>query len=495
MHQITCTINSTTTIYAAEDGFIRLAPPLARAFDAKGAVFVSEVGILLCAQGPVALQPNVPFTSSDNSAQLIWNNERARIRRYESEELTKRRAAVASSRRPLALRTPSRVLRAITNTPMLIGRHPACDIRLNDPHVSLFHCLLVRHEEATLVVDLATRNGTLVDGMILSQAVLNQPATLQMGSTMMAIVPSEPCGQVTEVIEARSPAMRRLLDSVARVAVTCMPIHLQGETGVGKDIIAREVHRRSGRGGPFIVLNAAGLSRALAGSELFGHVRGAFTGAECDRTGAFEAAHQGSLFLDEIADLPLDVQAELLRAVETGKIRRVGDVEERAVDVRIITATHRNLADDVRRGRFREDLYHRLCVVPLTVPPLRERLEDIEPIAHAFLSGATPPLALSIGAAEKLRLHRWPGNVRELLNVLRRACAFCNTDTLESSDIVYTAPLTERCSYDLDTILAPKVSEAYQQYGSNVATTAQQLGLRRSLVHRLLKLERGRRPL
>lgn len=224
-----------------------------------------------------------------------------------------------------------------------------------------------------------------------------------------------------------STEWRRVLDSVKLVASTAVPVLLQGETGTGKEEIARAIHRLSPRArGPFVPLNCSALTATLAESELFGHEKGAFTGALALKRGRFELAHQGTLFLDEIGDLPLDLQPKLLRALQEGVIERVGGEKPVHFDVRIIAATHVNLQQAVEAGTFREDLYYRLAVFPIELPPLRLRSADVLLLADYFLRrirerSGRPILTLSPEALDKIQRYTWPGNVRELKNVIERA--------------------------------------------------------------------------
>ena len=200
-------------------------------------------------------------------------------------------------------------------------------------------------------------------------------------------------------------------------------ILIEGESGVGKEEVARAIHEGSSVSeGPLVVLNCGALPRDLVGSELFGHKRGAFTGATESRKGAFDAADGGTLFLDELGELPLDQQPSLLRALETGEVRPIGGDVPRKVNVRVIAATNRNLEEEVEAGRFREDLFYRLAVIRLTVPPLRERVEDIEPLAQAFAKGVNVP-ELPASVIEQLKARAWPGNARELRNAVRAYAA------------------------------------------------------------------------
>ena len=224
------------------------------------------------------------------------------------------------------------------------------------------------------------------------------------------------------------PSMEAVRTFVARVAPSDETVTVYGETGTGKEVVARHVHLESlRRSGPFIAMNAACVPRELFESELFGHRKGAFTGATSDRPGLFREAHGGTLFIDELGELPLESQAKLLRALETRSVRGVGETREAPADARIVVATNRDLWSEVRAGRFREDLYFRLQVFPIVLPPLRERLEDIDSLATHLLSRiGKGTVSLAADAVQALRSYDWPGNVRELLNVLRRAALFAD---------------------------------------------------------------------
>lgn len=235
---------------------------------------------------------------------------------------------------------------------------------------------------------------------------------------------SEAVSSVPEMIGQSEP-MRELAQMIRLVAPRSTTVLIEGETGSGKEVVAKAIHRLSDRAGkPFVVLNCAAIPEALLEAELFGHTRGAFTGAVQSRTGRIEAAHGGTLFLDEIGEMPLALQAKMLRFLECGELQRVGDNEMTRVDVRIVAATHQPLEQRSAEGTFRLDLYHRLAVFPVEVPALRERLEDIGLLSEhvlAKLGERMPRKRLSVAAVEKLREYSWPGNVRELMHVLERA--------------------------------------------------------------------------
>jgi transcriptional regulator with GAF, ATPase, and Fis domain len=233
----------------------------------------------------------------------------------------------------------------------------------------------------------------------------------------------EPVTAVPEMI-GDSAAMRELARLIRLVAPRLTTVLIEGETGAGKEVVAKAVHRLSDRAGkPFVVLNCAAIPEALLEAELFGHTRGAFTGAVQSRTGRIEAAHGGTLFLDEIGEMPLALQAKMLRFLECGELQRVGDNEMTRVDVRIIAATHQPLEQRSAEGSFRLDLYHRLAVFPIEVPPLRERMDDLASLAEyvlAKMGQRMPRKRLSASAMSRLKEYNWPGNVRELMHVLER---------------------------------------------------------------------------
>ena len=247
-----------------------------------------------------------------------------------------------------------------------------------------------------------------------------------------------------DMIIGSSPVIRGLLHALDQLAPASTPVVITGESGVGKELVARSLHYCGPRaGGPFIAINCAAIPETLFESELFGHERGAFTGAVAARPGAFEAADNGTLFLDEIGDMPLGMQAKLLRVLETSEVQRLGSTERRAVNFRLVSATNRKLEADVAEGRFREDLYYRIHVYPVEVPPLRERPEDIPAIAMHHLAIISKrenlKLRLTADAVEKLVGHGWPGNVRDLVNTLERAALLAENGTIDGSHVVLSS--------------------------------------------------------
>jgi transcriptional regulator with GAF, ATPase, and Fis domain len=310
-----------------------------------------------------------------------------------------------------------------------IGSHPSNNLVLPQETISRFHARLELDAQGYRLDDLDSTNGSFVDGLRVRSVYLPRKSKLRFGDVDVAfgverdeaeLALSE--GDRWGAVLGRSTAMRRAFEHLQRVAPTETTLLLLGETGVGKDLCAQEVHTHSPRGHrPFVVVDCGALPGALIESELFGHERGAFTGAVESRAGAFEAADGGTLFLDEIGELELSLQARLLRVIEQRKVKRVGSDHWRPVDVRLVVATHRDLAQLCNQGLFREDLYYRVSVVVVRIPPLRERLEDIPLLTSAFLAasgGDSTPDPTLLRALER---RRWPGNVRELRNVLERA--------------------------------------------------------------------------
>jgi two-component system response regulator HydG len=303
-------------------------------------------------------------------------------------------------------------------------------------------------------------------------------------------------------IVAKSEAMRRVVDLARRVAKVESTVLVSGESGTGKERIAELVHRESQRArGPFVAVDCGAVTETLLESELFGHARGAFTGATQDRVGLFEAATGGTLFLDEVGETSLAMQAKLLRALQELEVRRVGESRTRKVDVRVICATNRDLAREVEAGRFRKDLYYRLAVVEIRIPPLRARPDDILPLARALLAGIGKRMGkklhgLSPRAADALQRHRWPGNVREIENALEQAAMLCEEGRIEWVDLPESLravvgpaatgalPLGGRT---LEQIEREAILAALEAHGGNQGKTAAALGIGTATLYRKLK--------
>jgi DNA-binding NtrC family response regulator len=310
---------------------------------------------------------------------------------------------------------------------LLIGSAPDCQLVLHDDTVSARHAEISLTPAGLVVRDLGAKNGTRLDGIRIDRAPLFDGAKLQLGTTRITVtkkrgsisIPLAPAGVLGDMV-AHSVAMRVVAAHVQRLAPSDATLLIEGETGTGKEVMARLVHDSSPRrDGPFIVMDCGSVAPNLIASELFGFERGSFTGADRARPGLFEAAHRGTLFLDEIAELPIDLQPTLLRMVERQRTRRIGSSHEVNHDVRLIAATNRNLEEEVRAKRFRADLYYRLAVARLRLPPLRERREDIPILAQRIATELGVEISPELSAA--LSAHDWPGNIRELRNAIERA--------------------------------------------------------------------------
>ncbi len=282
-------------------------------------------------------------------------------------------------------------------------------------------------------------------------------------------------------------AIKRIILGLARSSAAVL---IRGESGTGKELVARAIHRASDRAsGPFIALNCAAIPDTLLESELFGYERGAFTGATRRKIGRFQLAHRGTLFLDEIGDLPMLLQAKLLRVLENGVIQPLGGEKEVAVDIRLISATHRALENEIREKTFREDLYYRLNVFPIALPPLRERREDIPEIAAHFLSAwRRKPSDLSEAARQRLLGYHWPGNVRELRNVLERSTILrpegsIGSDDIRLGDLAGQAPAPEPLTLNLEEIEKRAIQKALAEAGGNKSEAARLLGITRMALY------------
>jgi transcriptional regulator with GAF, ATPase, and Fis domain len=314
--------------------------------------------------------------------------------------------------------------------PVRVGSDPDCDLVLRDPSVSARHFAIEPDKSGFLLRDLGSTNGTLVDGYRVQGIFLPRAAQIEVGQTRLRFTTSKeeveiPLSSRTRFGEllGHSDAMRQVFAVLERVASAQSTILLEGESGTGKELAARAVHETSDRSdGLFVTVDCGALPENLIESELFGHAKGAFTGAAADKPGLFEEAEGGTLFLDEVGELPLDLQPKLLRALESRTVRRVGETRTRAVDVRLVAATNRNLAHEVAERRFREDLFFRLSVIRVRMPPLRERREEIPRLVAHFTSqlGHDPSRGLPDTIREMLAGYHWPGNVRELRNVVER---------------------------------------------------------------------------
>ncbi len=322
----------------------------------------------------------------------------------------------------------------------VLGSGESCDLVVSDPYVSNMHCVLERRPGGGLFVrDRPSRNGTMIDGNLVESAELRVGSYLCIGRTTLVAL-AAPGGEEASALgslRGKDPALRATIEQALRAAATDCNVLIVGETGTGKDLLARAIHEASRRTtANFVAVNCGGIPRELIGSELFGHEKGAFTGALTERDGYFVEAHGGTLFLDEIGELPIEMQPHLLRALESRRVRRVGGSAERAVDVRIIAATNRMEGLGTESSKLRVDLYHRVATLVLKLPPLRERMGDVPELVGSILAELQSEHGQHTVSEEGWRAlasYAWPGNVRELRHAVARAVAL-GTGELGPSD-------------------------------------------------------------
>ena len=411
-----------------------------------------------------------------------------------------------------------------TGATCALGSEPSNDLVLNDPTVSRYHCELAWTPEGPRVTDLDSRNGTVLDGVRIHDAIPRQGSLLRLGDTVvrfeaqdgdtpLPVSPSERFGHLV----GRSVAMRMVFASLDRAAASTATVLIEGETGTGKEATVRSIHEASPRrDGPYIIVDCGAIPSHLLESELFGHEKGAFTGATDRRIGAFEAADGGTIFLDEIGELPLDLQPKLLRALESHQVRRVGSTVHRELNFRVVAATNRDLRQEVNAGRFRSDLYYRLGVVRIRIPPLRERPEDVALLAQHILERldapaedkapfTTPEFIARLSAAA------WTGNVRELRNYLEQCVVMRQAVALDSDDgggdpaaggagstgkartgVDVGKPYAEERRRALDAFELAYIDGVLRANGSNVSRAARAAGLGRVYFYELLNKHRIR---
>ncbi len=387
------------------------------------------------------------------------------------------------------------------------------DLVIDDATVSRRHCEINLTPDGYIIRDLGSTNGTYIQGVRIKTAFLGTGSEFQLGETRLLFRPLQerqefkisPANAFGRMF-GESTAMRHVFYLAERFAPTDSTILIEGETGTGKEVLAEELHKHSNRRDkPFIVIDCASLARELVASELFGHAKGAFTGAISDRVGAFEAAEGGTVFLDEIGDLAPELQPQLLRVLEKREVRRVGSNTTRPINVRIISATNRKLQQEVNAGRFREDLYFRLSVVHIHIPSLRQRPEDIPVLAKRFLDEflgdqAAQHAAALEQASRELKQHMWPGNVRELRNVIEIA-AHSDVTPLPIADFLHPNRVQHRV---MDRVSADRpfkvlkqeviqefelayINDLLKRHNGNVSQAAKQAGLERAYLQRLVQ--------
>ncbi len=400
----------------------------------------------------------------------------------------------------------------VKGTTLVVGRDPASDVPLEHPKISRRHAYI--HVGDTIdVQDLGSTNGTRLAGRRLAEGertALETGKNLQLGPFVALVLqcagnatPEEP---LRAAIPVTDPTPAGVPSVVPRLATGTVSVLITGETGVGKEVLARTLHELSGRTGQFVAINCAALNESLLESELFGHERGAFTGAAAVKPGLFEVAAGGTVFLDEIGELPPGLQAKLLRVLETRTVYRVGGVKPVSMDVRFVSATHRDLAREVAHGAFRRDLYYRVNGIILTVVPLRARRDAIpalarELLAKAIASGTTPP-RLSPAALDALVRHDWPGNVRELRTVMERAAVVCDGEEVRASHILFdetvaaveTPPAAPDSAGGGDEQERGRIMAALAACAGNQTYAARMLGISRTTLQNKLVLHRIPRP-
>ncbi|MBK8259338.1 MAG: sigma 54-interacting transcriptional regulator [Polyangiaceae bacterium] len=451
-------------------------------------------------------------TSHDSTTARFEVDDRVRVRRFRIvvvDVLASTSEASPSSPRPELV--PGRVWESTLDR-CSIGAHPCNDLALPQPTVSRFHCEVIVGPKGFQVVDCKSQNGTVLDGVRVQSAFLRHGSILRLGQVVLRFELLEVSNALalssrTEVgkIVGRSQAMRSFFAFIEVAARRDSNVLLYGETGTGKTTAAEAIHQESKRRGkPFLVVDCGAVSTHLIDDELFGHEKDAFTGATKARKGVFEAAEGGTVFLDEIGELPKELQSKLLRVLENREVRRLGSNESRKVNVRVIAATLRDLRADQNAGRFRADLYQRLAVLQATIPPLRERPDDIPVLVNRFLhhmsaeSRARDHLT-SPEILARLMSAQWPGNVRELGNHIECCVAFggfqpilpefsvAGREALSHNGVDSSRPFEEEQARAHRRFLEEYLNSLMDRHEGNVTRAAEEAGLARGYLHRLLK--------
>ncbi len=406
---------------------------------------------------------------------------------------------------------PGRERLRVAIEPILIGRDPSCAIVLDDPKVSAIHCEARAEGPGVRILDHGSRNGTFVGGVRIKEAILTAPCSLQVGSSFIGYEPAEK--ERVDVgfedsfgpLVGAAPRMRHVFRVLGEIAPTDLSALITGETGCGKELVAQAVHERSNRkNGPFVVVDCASIPGQLAESYLFGHEKGSFTGANERRSGAFHEAHKGTIFLDELGELPIELQPKLLRALSERQVKRVGAHTYEPVDVRVIAATRRDRGQSMNAGRFRSDLFFRIAQVRLEMPPLRDRRDDIPLLVNTVCAR----IGRSERAAEVIELvtttlaqHDWPGNVRELVNVASVAASLpTGSETvaailpLERGDVAastdrmdLSTPYGEAKRQAITQFEARYFGELFRATSGNVSEMSRRSGMERHHVRPFLK--------
>lgn len=396
--------------------------------------------------------------------------------------------------------------------PIVVGSHLDCDISIKDPRISRRHCELRLTERGVILRDLNSKNGTYINKIPIIEAILPLNAAAELGSSVLrladsgrtTLIPLSPFARFGAAIGA-SLAMRAVFAKLEKVAHSSETVLLLGESGTGKEVLAKAIHDSSPyKEGRFVVFDCGAVAPNLVEDELFGHEKNAFTGAASARAGVLEQANEGTLFIDELGELPIDLQPKLLRAIESREFRRLGGTQPRSFSARIIAATHRDLQTRIAQNQFRQDLYFRLAVAEIHIPPLRERKDDIPLLVDRFLSLHTPPRSLQdfpANAIELLCSHHWPGNVRELRNMVARLVLFGEEALPPASagrvSQVSSPPSSEPVSFSglklgearekvLEDFEKRYIAKRLSEHAGNVTRAAEAMGVSRQYLHKLM---------
>jgi len=413
----------------------------------------------------------------------------------------------------------------LTKDRILIGKKEDNDLAINDRAVSRKHVEILREQDSFLLHDLESTNGTFINETKVKQAYLVPGDVIRIGNSRIEFIAFDEKVQIEPSDQkifggaiGHSRKMRQIFGLLEKISPTDTTVIIEGETGTGKDVIARSIHDHSPRKEkPFVIFDCSAVAENLIESELFGHIKGSFTGAVTTRSGAFEAANRGTIFLDEVGELSLDLQPKLLRALEHRQVKKVGSNETVNIDVRVLCATNRNLRKEVSEGNFREDLYYRLSVVKIYLPPLRERPEDVSALTEHFLQtgrfnqlpdGTLKIVRVEDDALKMLGRYQWPGNVRELYNVLERVTPLITSDSIKGNDLAYVFQELEREEDEVTEKLTEvnlglpfkdakqKVVESFEKdylaallrrNNYNISKTAREAGIDRKHIRNLLK--------
>ncbi len=408
----------------------------------------------------------------------------------------------------LVIRGPDRGARVrIEAEPITIGASKQCSLVLTDTTVSRRHLEIVLVDDEYMVNDCGSTNGVTIGGRRFERAPIGFGDEFKIGRTVIKLVPDEefvepePAGDgAFGSIVGDDSRMRQMFTLLSEVAPTNATVLIEGATGTGKELFAAELHRHSTRrDGPFIVFDCGSVPRDLIASVLFGHIKGAFTGALTDRRGVFAEAHGGTLFLDEIGELSLDLQPALLRALDTRSVCRVGATSYEKFDVRVVAATNRDLRAEVAKKQFREDLYYRLAVIRMNVPPLAERGRDIPLLLEHFRNQFAPHLAIRSEDMARLVSYRWPGNVRELRNVMERACvlgrdghiglddAFGDTSAPAGLTIRRDLPFKDAKHQVVEAFERDYINDLMERHHGNLSAAAREAQIDRKHLRELLR--------